>query len=80
MHLASVREARWSSKPQDGVRLPGEVLETKDKGNSQRHVPGVCRIAHKLAKLEDQVQFPGWDTAPRVSRIDTLSFGATQVM
>ena len=24
--LASVMDARWSSKPQDGVRLPGEVL------------------------------------------------------
>lgn len=47
--LASVMDARWSSKPQDGVRLPGGVLKST--------CPGSVPDSHvRSAKLEDQVR------------------------
>lgn len=42
-------EARWSSKPLDGVRLPGEVL--------QFDCPWSVADARNSAKVEDQVRF-----------------------
>lgn len=48
--LASVMDARWSSEPQDGVRLPGEVLTE----NMSWECAGFARDP---AKVEDQVRF-----------------------
>ena len=52
---ASVRDARRSTEPQDGVRLPGGVLAEMPVDSAT--VFGVCRIARDFAMVEDQVRF-----------------------